>query len=309
MIILDLEWNSGCDEERLEEILQIGAVKVDHLGGPIRDTFCVYIKPRIHKEYCRNAEALPELERSCGSKILFPDALRAFLGWCGGETQFAAWGAGDLRVLRQNAERWGLECWLPEDALNLQSAFSHTLQAGQQIALHRAVEYCLIPTTFTFHNALNDAVYTALVAGSVTQEGIALARSQPKKLKRTDITLRKGWTGPFDSWEAALNSGTNRHPTCLICGKGCGVGQWFYIQPRLCYSMFQCGGHGQFLCTLEVTQERGQWWAKLSIAPMDRERKEDYLAAKRGHLFECARTAVARERRRWSYRNRRGRTL
>ena len=296
MIILDLEWNSGCDEERLEEILQIGAVKVERLGGPITDTFNVYIRPRIHKEFCLNAKVLPEAEEYRRSKILFPEAVKRFLDWCAGETEFASWGTGDFKVLRQNAERWEMACDFPEETLNLQVAFSHTLQAGRQIALYKAVEYCLIPTAFTFHNALNDAVYTALVAGFITPEALDLARGQPKKIKREDLTLRKGWTGPFESWEETLNSGANRHPTCLRCGKSCGIGQWFYSVPGSCYAVFQCGEHGQFLCSLKVKKEQGKWWGKLSISPMTRERRKEYLAAKRSRVFDCVRSVKKRRR-------------
>ena len=38
MIILDLEWNRSYDKKPLDEILQIGAVRVDRLGGPVTDT-------------------------------------------------------------------------------------------------------------------------------------------------------------------------------------------------------------------------------------------------------------------------------
>lgn len=39
MIILDLEWNRGYDNRPLNEILQIGAVRIERLGGPIVGTF------------------------------------------------------------------------------------------------------------------------------------------------------------------------------------------------------------------------------------------------------------------------------
>lgn len=297
MIILDLEWNSGCDEERLEEILQIGAVKVERLGGPIVDTFCINIRPSIHRQLCLNARLLPDAKDFAKSEVLFPEAVERFLDWCGGEREFAAWGAGDFKVLRENAARWEKEYPFPETALNLQNAFSHTLKAGQQIALYKAVEYCRVPDSFTFHNALNDAVYTALVAKFITDEAVELARRQPQKIKRKDLVLCKGWNGPFDSWEQTLNSGHNRHPACLSCGKVCGVGQWFYVQPETCYATFQCGAHGHFLCMLEVKQEEEKWWGKLSISPMNRERHREYLAAKRKHAFECVRTARKRKRR------------
>lgn len=32
MIVFDIEWNHGCDEIRLDEILQIGAVRLDKIG-------------------------------------------------------------------------------------------------------------------------------------------------------------------------------------------------------------------------------------------------------------------------------------
>lgn len=38
MIVLDLEWNHSYDKTN-HKILQIGAVKVDRLGGPVLDTF------------------------------------------------------------------------------------------------------------------------------------------------------------------------------------------------------------------------------------------------------------------------------
>ena len=38
MVILDLECNRGYDNTPLGEILQIGAVRVDYLGGPVTDT-------------------------------------------------------------------------------------------------------------------------------------------------------------------------------------------------------------------------------------------------------------------------------
>ena len=49
MIIMDLEWNRSYDKISLEEILQIGAVKIDRMGGPIQDTFSMFIHPRVHK--------------------------------------------------------------------------------------------------------------------------------------------------------------------------------------------------------------------------------------------------------------------
>ena len=39
MIVMDLEWNRGNDDVCLDEVLQIGAVKIDGAGARISDTF------------------------------------------------------------------------------------------------------------------------------------------------------------------------------------------------------------------------------------------------------------------------------
>ena len=101
MIIMDLEWNRSYDKIPLEEILQIGAVRLERMGGPIVDTFSVFIRPCVHKKLNRTAKALPELQRALNSKVRFPAALQAFSDWCGEETVFADWGGDDFEVLRR----------------------------------------------------------------------------------------------------------------------------------------------------------------------------------------------------------------
>ena len=51
MIVMDLEWNRSYDKKKLDEILQIGAVRTAYPGGPILSTFSVFIKPRVHKRF------------------------------------------------------------------------------------------------------------------------------------------------------------------------------------------------------------------------------------------------------------------
>ena len=48
MIVLDLEWNRGYDRVALDEILQIGAVRIKAPGGPVLDPFNACIRPSIH---------------------------------------------------------------------------------------------------------------------------------------------------------------------------------------------------------------------------------------------------------------------
>ena len=97
MIILDFEWNRGYDKRQLDEILQIGAIRVTRLGGPMVDSFSVYIKPAIHKKFDPVARALPDMNDSLRSNLNFHAALARFRNWCGEETVFAAWGPSPVK--------------------------------------------------------------------------------------------------------------------------------------------------------------------------------------------------------------------
>ena len=76
MIIFDLEWNHGYKPRLPDEILQIGAVKVDQLGGRIIDTFNAYIHPSVYKKLYHKAKELPDKDLYFASPLDFPSAYR-----------------------------------------------------------------------------------------------------------------------------------------------------------------------------------------------------------------------------------------
>ena len=47
MIVLDLEWNQPFGGRRMEEIIQIGAVRLAEPGGAVQDWFNMHIRPSI----------------------------------------------------------------------------------------------------------------------------------------------------------------------------------------------------------------------------------------------------------------------
>ncbi len=221
MIVMDLEWNRGYDAKPVDEILQIGAVRVDG-SGAIRDTFSVFIKPAIHKKFDRGARSLPDLESSRESDVTFPEAWGMFEAWRGDDDEFAFWGSGDFEAVRQNCAYYGLSFTEPAHVFDFQAAFSHALgEDRQQSALWRVVEYLGIPDTFTFHNALNDSVYTALV-GMWLGDGARYLKPAPEKPgSRRDKfcsevfpVTRGRRIGPFVSLEACLDSKAARITPC-----------------------------------------------------------------------------------------------
>ncbi len=183
MIVMDLEWNRSYDKKRLDEILQIGAVRVERPGGRVADTFCAFVRPCVHKRFDPGARKLPDLQESLNTDTTFVEAWDAFVRWCGDDRTFAFWGPDDFGVMRQNCAYWGTPCIEPERVYNFQRAFAHAYGAGSaMMALWRVVDYLGIPDIFDFHNALYDALYTALVGEWLRTEDLDYA--PPKRVKR-----------------------------------------------------------------------------------------------------------------------------
>jgi|InofroStandDraft_1065614.scaffolds.fasta_scaffold03819_13 inhibitor of KinA sporulation pathway (predicted exonuclease) len=298
MIILDLEWNRSYDKKPLDEILQIGAVRVDRLGGPVTDTFSVYIKPSVHKKFDPGAKSLPELQASKDSTVDFSTAMESFRKWCGPEHSFGAWGSGDFRTLAQNCGYWDLPVLAMGKFLDIQRAFSEQVGTNQQVSLHRAVEYCGVPDVFEFHNALHDAMYTAVVASYLDTEHASpgARRGHRKNLhfSRYDFAPQpRRKIGPLATAEEILNARNSRKPVCPLCGAQGSVAHWYYaagnqVTPRQYYAAFSCPQHGRFLCRLTLTpMENGEWQGRRAVPSITPELVQEYEQALRGKVHEC----------------------
>lgn len=203
MIVMDLEWNRSYDKKPVDEIIQIGAVRMDGLSGKITDTFSVFIKPVIHKKFDLGARKLPDLDLVKKSNIPFRKAWAMFLDWCGGEEEFAFWGPDDNLVIRRNCEYYGMEYTPFKTVWNFQKAFSHAYDGSgkQEMALFRVVTFLGIPDVFDYHNALNDAMYTALVGAYLTRGDLEF--TPPPKPKKPRRHRRKSEAKPADPAKAA----------------------------------------------------------------------------------------------------------
>ncbi len=310
MIVLDLEWNRGYDRVALDEILQIGAVRIEAPGGPVLGTFNACIRPSIHKKFDRGAKSLPALSACLTSDLDFVTAANRFRAWCGGETAFALWGDDDLDTLDKNCRHWGGPPIPVDTVYNFQLAFSRLLETEQQIALWRAAEYCRIPDTFEFHNALYDALYTALVGAWLTPEALAY-RPPPKLRRRPALRLSRlpfprqprQKVGPFPTPAQVLDAKLSRKPACPLCGQtGC-VTQWRFPAlgkdniPQQYYAVFSCPEHGRFLCRLALARlEDGTWRGRRFVPELTPELILEYDAALRGGVHVCK--AGKRKRRR-----------
>lgn len=306
MIILDLEWNRGYDKNPLDEILQIGAVKVDGPGGDIVDTFNVFIRPMIHKTFDMGAKKQPDLQQSLDSNVTFPEAWAAFCAWCGEDRDFGGWGQDDFRTVERNCRYHQVPTIQMESFTNYQMAYCHAVGArNTQMALWRAVDYCKIPDVFCYHNALNDAMYTAILGRYLTEEDF---RYEPPKDPRKKCGVRFSSLlfscrppqkiGPFQSAAMALDSRACRRPACPICEERLWVTDWYSADPARYYGAFRCREHGWFLCTLTLTPvENGACYAQLAVPELTPACLEEFGQAKEGESHHCA--ALKRSKRRF----------
>jgi inhibitor of KinA sporulation pathway (predicted exonuclease) len=307
MIIFDIEWNTGYGSNALPEILQIGAVRVDSLGGKITDTFCSFVKPSANKKIGYFAKNLPSLDESLNASTNFGDVYRSFIDWCGDEKEFAAWGIEDFKVIEENCRKYKLDVFIPEMIYDLQFAFSVVLQTEKQIALSDAVEYCLIPSPFDFHNGLYDSVYTAMVSSFIPVsviKSIGIPKAIYAYTLNAPVYKRQSGrrVGTFSTVESALNSRLSRKPKCPICGNYYWIDTWCYSTPGQYYSFFECPRHGKFPCRLTLTEEEERFSGKLSVLKITPEAAETLLLAYNTNRFNCkAESELKKKRRRYRH--------
>ena len=295
MIVLDMEWNSGYDKIRLDEVLQIGAVRIDCLGGNIIDMFSVFIRPCVHQTLNHPAKVLPELQASLDSTLDFSTAFQAFQAWCGEDREFVAWGGDDVDILRRNCMFWGVKPLEVSKIYDIQAAFSLTVGSTQDVALSRAAEYCQIPMPFEFHNALYDAVYTAVLSRYIDENVLPLLSLSKKARGFSDRPVLPALppvsVGPFHSHQSALNGRSSRKARCPQCGSLNWVRKWYFADERQCYGSFRCPEHGKFLSSLTLfPMENGGWSGQLSVPSITSETLLAFDLALKGTEHLCVRT-------------------
>ena len=174
-IILDLEWNQPISyqsrtyrevgDKLIFEMIQIGAVKLDAdlnpadtISIPIAPTHYLRIHPRIRRMTGLDSETL-------AGAPAFREALEQFAAWCGDDYTLLTWGIDDVSVLYQNIRFFHCEDIPLPSLCDIQQLFSQEHKLKDRAGLKAAMELMEIQPdeNMSFHNALNDAWYTALV--------------------------------------------------------------------------------------------------------------------------------------------------
>ena len=173
-IIFDLEFNQQHPDNKtteksplMFEIIQIGALKLDSNFNTI-STFNSFIKPTVHKLIHPYVEELTNINyEQINSAKFFIDVYKDFINFIGTEdATLVLWGVNDIKELIRNANYYKLSSdAIPKKYIDIQCYLSKELKysKGRKIGLKVATEQLEIPIESEFHDAFNDAYYTAEV--------------------------------------------------------------------------------------------------------------------------------------------------
>ena len=196
LIVFDLEWNIGYQPKTFlyhgteltlrGEIIQIGAARINE-HGDVLDTFEVNLKPRIFRKLQHHIAKVTGLSQGdLDAGLPMREGLQRFLDWAGPDAELAEWGLDDVPVLKQNLFLVGLKENWPCRWYDLQRIFLQTYprKEGEGLTLESVVERLGIPKEEPFHNALDDALYTARVCRQLPlAEGLAAYPTEEELLK------------------------------------------------------------------------------------------------------------------------------
>jgi inhibitor of KinA sporulation pathway (predicted exonuclease) len=175
-IVFDLEFNQGFDKHLNKtisnekcpfEIIQIGAIKMDS-NFKIIDTFNYYIKPTIYKDIHPYVKKMTKIKpNDLVNGLEFTKMYERFLEFIGGiDSVFCVWGTNDLKELYRNVRFYNLDTeTLSRLYINVQDYASAHFKnpPGKSIGLKNAIQLLNLDEDMMYHNALNDAYYTAQV--------------------------------------------------------------------------------------------------------------------------------------------------
>ena len=259
-IVLDLEWNQpisynspaykSVGGKLLFEMIQIGAVKVDEEFHVI-DSFSQLIQPQHYvKLHPRIARITHISQDDLADAPVFPEAVAAFAAWCGEDCALLTWGCDDISVLNQNMTFF--QCETPLGKIyDIQRLFGEVIgNSKERKGLKAAMEMLEIDPdedNMPFHNAVNDAYYTALVFAKLPEPARVLEYPlTPRKLQHLDRSKRENTAIlRVRSMKDALKSTAAMKPPCPICGKRMEVPEGYVLQRGDHYmALADCAQHG-----------------------------------------------------------------
>lgn len=158
-IVFDLEFNQGYSDFLKQEIIEIGAVKLNE-DLEILDTFSKRIRPQINKKLdWRTKKVIRITQEELSQGIRFENAIDKFKKWIGNDYILCSWALDDIFELINNSKAFGLDFLWINKFIDIQELYF----SEKAISLTNAILKLRIQFKLDFHEALNDAMYTVKV--------------------------------------------------------------------------------------------------------------------------------------------------
>ncbi len=293
-IVLDLEWNQplsyssaaykSVGGKLLFEMIQIGAVRVDE-NMRIADSFTQLIRPVHYQKLHPRIRRITHIEQAeLDEAPEFCEAVKSFADWCGQDYILLTWGCDDVSVLRQNMDFFKCETPLSE-IYDVQKLFGEVLgNSKDRRGLKSAMEHFSIESdeSMPFHNAVNDAYYTAQVFLRLPEpQKVLECKLTPRKLMHIDRPRERQAIMRVRSTQDTLSSPMALKPPCPSCGKKIDVAEGYVLQSDGRYmALADCPQHGLVLVRLQFGKsEDGKRIVTRSTALSD-EQSRAYVATK-----------------------------
>lgn len=273
-IVLDMEWNqpwpgSYAAQKVLPvqihgEIIQIGAVRLLD-NGAVADEFQVLVRPKYYKKLNSRVSKLTGLRdaRLRDEGLPFPEALKRFRDWIGGECIFLTWGFDDITVLEDNILLHDDEPdWITQ-WYNAQMIFNAQTGCGTaQKALSTAMELIGIAPSRPAHDALGDAYHTALICSrldlprGIAEYGQALqSHADGFHGDPPEGCISRSVFHGYEDKDKAMRAMTSRENHCPQCGKLMHNGHWVSQRGHRYMAMAKCPEHGRYLIRIRLSEE------------------------------------------------------
>ncbi len=161
-LVIDLE--ATCDDaglvpKREMEIIEIGAVLVDHTNFEPIDEFQSFVRPVRHPEltpFCRQLTSITQAEVDAAPK--FPEVLASLREFMAGRPSlFCSWGEYDRRQFETDAGYHRVKLSFGADHLNIKQAFSDALGTSKRFGMAGALRQLGIELSGTHHRGIDDA--------------------------------------------------------------------------------------------------------------------------------------------------------
>ncbi len=305
-IVLDMEWNQSypkpSDDSRKKkvknEIIEIGAVKLDESMKCV-SSFKSLVRPFFIRKLNSHVKRLTGItEKMLSEGEFFPDVIERFRKWCGEDKKILTWGYDDIPMLISCLEMYKMDSSWVGEWYNLQLIFNRQTGSGSnQKSLKSALEHfgCIIDENRPWHDALNDARYTAVICGKLDLKSgiddynkcLSVKTDSPLKEFPKCTELRR------DRFKGIVIDGKTRYPEafnnnpCPVCGAPMVRCAWEKADGGRLVTVGECRLHGKFFLVISICRSKqGGKFARKLICEMTEETEKYFALLQKDRLGE-----------------------